>query len=82
MAELTLTSKNACSVGNVTRVTATCASVATGSTWSTGMSAVKQLFMAPDLGLVWSWTESAGVITFTIANGPLLNVSLEAIGGT
>jgi hypothetical protein len=80
MADITVTARNQCSWGNKSVVTATCASVATAATWPTGLGKVEQLFMQPDRGLTWTWTQAAGVVTFTIGSGPITTCSLEAIG--
>lgn len=77
---ITVTNRNECSYGNKMIVSGSCVSVATGSVWDTGLGKVDQVFMQPDLGLTWSWSQAAGRVTFTIGAGPLSNVSLLAIG--
>lgn len=81
MSEITVTNRNECSVGNQTRVVANCASLATGSTWDTGLGSVANVFVSGQSNVQdVSWSASGGIITFTVTSGPLLNVSLEAVG--
>lgn len=82
MAAITVTNlNNAAGAGNLQIVTASCASVATGSTWDTGLSKVLQVFVS---GFAETMAEthakSGGTVTFTVTAGPLLNVDLMAIG--
>jgi hypothetical protein len=83
MTAITVTGKNLASFGNVGVVTGTVAKGAIDEnyTWPTGLGRVDQLFMQPDLGSTWAWSQSAGTVTFTGAAlsdvGP---VSLKAIG--
>jgi hypothetical protein len=81
MAAITVTKRNECSVGNQTRVTANCASVATGSTWDTGLGSVDSLIVSGQGNAMdVTWSASGGIVTFTVTSGPLVNVTLEAIG--
>jgi hypothetical protein len=82
MAAITVTKRNEASgLGNVTQVTANCASLDTGSTWDTGLGSVDSLFVCGQSNLQdYTWTASGGIITFTVTAGPLLNVCLMAVG--
>lgn len=81
MAEITVTARNEASWGNKTAVTAECASLATGSTWDTGLGSVDSLFVSGQLTTQdYTYTKSGGIITFTVTAGPLVNVSLLALG--
>ena len=81
MAEITVTKRNECSVGNKTRVVANCASLATGSTWDSGLGSGESLIVSGQGNAQdFTWSASGGIITFTVTAGPLLNVTLEAIG--
>ena len=82
MAEITVTKENlAAGMGNLPVKTASCASLATGSTWITGLSKVNQVFFSNlTEAQAITWTESAGTVTFTVTAGPVLNCDLMAIG--
>jgi hypothetical protein len=82
MAEITVTNRNEASgMGNLSVVTAKCASLATGSTWNTKLSAVHQVFVSGEAAAQdHTWTASGGIITFTVTSGPLVDVSLMAVG--
>jgi hypothetical protein len=82
MANITVTKANQASgMGNLAVVTASCASIATGSTWVTGLSKVNQLFVS-GMGeaMAYTYTESSGTVTFTVTAGPLTTVDLMAVG--
>lgn len=84
MAAITVTKDNeAAGIGNLPVKTATCASIADGDTWETGLGGVSQLFVG---GMTEpqavTWTASGGTVTFAVTAGPLLNVDLMAIGSS
>lgn len=82
MAEITVTKRNeAAGLGNKHIVTANCASLATGSTWDTGLGSIDSLFVSGQNNTQdFEWSASGGIITFTVTAGPLVNVCLMAVG--
>lgn len=81
MAEITVTKRNEASWGNKTAVTANCASLANTNTWDTKLGSVDSVFVS---GFTkdqdYTYTVSGGVLTFAVTAGPLVDVSLLALG--
>lgn len=80
MAEITVTNRNEASWGNQTAVNAQSSSVADTNTWDTGLGKIDNLILSQGTTKVWSWTAVGGIITFTVASGPMTGVGLIAIG--
>jgi hypothetical protein len=81
MTAITVTARNQASFDGATVVVGTAATVPDGYTWATGMKRVDQVFMQPDLGKTWTWSQSAGTVTFSGSSLAALSaVSLKAIG--
>lgn len=83
MAEITVTKRNQASgLANLPVVVAECASLADGDTWDTQLSSVDHVFISGQgASQAFTYTVSGGTITFAVTAGPLVNVSLMAIGG-
>ena len=83
MGVITVTNREQVNWGNLPVVVAECASIATASTWRTGLAEVFHVFVSGLTAIqAITWTQTHGTVTFTVANGPATNISLLAIGGT